>query len=107
MIFITASFQVKPESADRWPEIAEPFTAATRAEPGCLWFEWSRSVEDPHRYVLVEAFRDADAGGAHVGSAHFRDAQRDLPPHLAATPKVINVELDQDDWSELGEMAVD
>ncbi|MDA3629880.1 putative quinol monooxygenase [Saccharopolyspora sp. WRP15-2] len=106
MIFITAKFRVKPEHADRWPEIARSFTEATRAEPGCLWFDWSRSLEDPNEYVLVEAFRDGEAGGAHVNSAHFKAAQQELPPHLVETPRVINMEVPQDDWSPLGEMAV-
>ncbi|HET8600193.1 MAG TPA: putative quinol monooxygenase [Segeticoccus sp.] len=106
MIFITAKFKVKPEDADRWPQITAEFTRAVRAEPGCLWFDWSRSLDDPNEYVLVEAFRDADAGAAHVGADHFKQAQQDLPPHLAETPRVVNANLDQDDWSELGEMAV-
>ncbi len=106
MIFITAKFQVRSEDADRWPEIAAPFTQATRAEPGCLWFDWSRSLEDPNEYVLVEAFRDSDAGAAHVQSEHFAQARRTLPEHLAATPKIVSQLLDQDDWDELGELTV-
>jgi len=106
MIFITAKFRVKPEHADRWPEITREFTQATRNEPGCLWFDWSRSVEDPTEYVLVEAFRDDEAGAAHVQSEHFRTAQRELPPYLVETPRIVNVKVPQDDWSELGEMAV-
>ncbi len=61
MIFITAKFQVLPEHADAWPEISREFTAACRAEEGCLWFEWSRSLDDSDEYVLTEAFRDGDA----------------------------------------------
>jgi quinol monooxygenase YgiN len=106
MIFITAKFQVKPEDADRWPEIVGDFTTATRSEPGCLWFDWSRSLDDPNEYVLVEAFRDGEAGGAHVNSDHFAAARQTLPPHLAATPKIVNFEVPQDDWSALGELAV-
>ena len=106
MIFITAKFRVLPEYADRWPEIAGGFTRATRDEPGCLWFDWSRSLDDPNEYVLVEAFRDGDAGGAHVGSEHFKQAQQDLPAYLASTPRIISQTVDQDDWSELGELAV-
>jgi quinol monooxygenase YgiN len=106
MIFITAKFRVRPEDADAWPQIAADFTAATRAEPGCLWFDWSRSVEDPSEYVLVEAFADADAGANHVNSDHFKEAQRTLPPHLAETPRVVNVTVPQSDWSELGELEV-
>ncbi|MEN3607937.1 putative quinol monooxygenase [Plantactinospora sp. ZYX-F-223] len=106
MIFITAKFRVLPEYADRWPEIAGEFTRATRAEPGCLWFEWSRSIDDPTVYVLVEAFRNGDAGAAHVQSEHFRQAQATLPPHLAETPKIVNTTIPQDGWSILGEMTV-
>ena len=107
MIFITAKFRIQPEHADNWPDISRPFTEATRGEDGCLWFDWSRSLDDPNEFVLVEAFRDNDAGAAHVQSDHFKQAQQTLPAHLAATPKIINVTLPQDDWSLLGEMAVD
>ncbi|MFI7673463.1 putative quinol monooxygenase [Actinophytocola sp. NPDC049390] len=106
MIFITAKFRVLPEHADDWPAITREFTEATRAEPGCLWFDWSRSVDDPNEYVLVEAFRDDDAGGEHVRSAHFAAARETLPPHLAETPRIVNATVPQQDWSELGELAV-
>jgi quinol monooxygenase YgiN len=106
MIFITAKFQVRPEYAQQWAELSGDFTRATRAEPGCLWFDWSRSLDDPNEYVLVEAFRDGDAGGAHVRSAHFQEAQRTLPQYLAETPRIVSTTVDQDDWSELGELAV-
>jgi quinol monooxygenase YgiN len=106
MIFITAKFRVVPEHADQWPQISREFTQATRAEPGCRWFDWSRSLDDPTEYVLVEAFRDDAAGAAHVQSAHFKAAQQMLPSYLVATPRIMNVTVPQDDWSELGEMAV-
>lgn len=106
MIFIVAKFKVKPEHADNWVELSREFTEATRAEPGNLWFDWSRSVDDPHEYVLVEAFAD-DAAEAHVTSDHFRKAQADLPPLLQETPRVRNVVMDRDEWDPLGEMAVD
>jgi quinol monooxygenase YgiN len=106
MIFITAKFRVRPEDVDNWPAITRSFTDATRAEPGCLWFDWSRSLDDPGEYVLVEAFRDDDAAGAHVSSDHFAAAQRELPPHLVETPRIVNFTVPQDDWSELGELAV-
>ncbi len=107
MIFITAKFRVRPEHADRWPDISREFTDATRSEPGNLWFQWSRSVEDPTEYVLVEAFRDEEAGGAHVQSAHFRNAIVTLPPYLVETPHIVSQTVDQDGWSELAEMRVE
>jgi quinol monooxygenase YgiN len=106
LIFITAKFPVRPEHADDWPEISREFSEATRSEPGCLWFDWSRSLDDPTEYVLVEAFRDDEAGAAHVQSDHFKKATSTLPSYLAATPRIVNFSVPQDDWSELGEMAV-
>jgi len=107
LIFITAKFRVKAEDAAAWPESSRSFTEATRAETGCLWFDWSRSLDDPHEYVLVEAFADDEAGAAHVQSEHFQAARRDLPPHLAETPRIVNFSVPGTDWSELGELAVD
>jgi quinol monooxygenase YgiN len=107
MIFITAKFLIKPEYAEEWPRLVGPFTEATRAELGCMWFEWSRSLENPQEYVLVEAFKDGAAGGEHVGSAHFKQAQQDLPHYLMATPKIVSQAVEQDGWSELGEMRVE
>jgi quinol monooxygenase YgiN len=106
MIFITAKFKVLPEDADNWPSITADFTAATRSEAGCLWFDWSRSLDDSTEYVLIEAFADDEAAGAHVNSDHFKAAQSTLPPHLVETPKIVNFKLDQSEWSELGELAV-
>jgi quinol monooxygenase YgiN len=106
MIFITAKFRILPEHADQWPQISAEFTEATRSEPGCMWFDWSRSIADPTEYVLVEAFRDDPAGAAHVQSDHFKAAQQALPQYLSETPRIINATIPQDGWSALGEMAV-
>jgi len=106
VIFITAKFRVRPEHAERWADITSEFTAATRAEPGNLWFDWSRSLEDPTEYVLVEAFRDGDAGAAHVQSDHFAQAMSALPVYLIETPRIVSQMIDAEDWSELGEMRV-
>jgi quinol monooxygenase YgiN len=107
VIFITAKFRVRAEHAEAWPDLTRAFTEATRAEPGNLWFDWSRSLDDPTEYVLVEAFRDGDAGAAHVQSAHFAEATSTLPAYLVETPRIVSQTVEQDDWSELGEMKVD
>lgn len=107
MIFIAAKFQVLPEYAEQWPELSDEFTQACNAEPGCLWFQWSRSLTDPCEYVLLEAFADDEAGAAHVQTAHFRTATAELPRYLAATPKIVNTTVPGTEWSELGEMSVD
>ncbi|MCF8588888.1 putative quinol monooxygenase [Gordonia liuliyuniae] len=106
MYFIVVKFQVKPASAERFPEEVAEFTAATRAEPGNLWFEWSRSIEDPNEYVLVEAFTD-DGAGPHVSSDHFAKGLESMRPHLVSTPKILSRQVDGDGWDAMGELQID
>ena len=106
MYFIVVKFQTKPEWTDRWLDLVHDFTGATRAEPGNLWFDWSRSVEDPHEYVLVEAFTD-DGAGPHVQSPHFQQAMRDLPQALASTPRIVSRQVEGTGWDVMGELSID
>ncbi|MCF3963548.1 putative quinol monooxygenase [Streptomyces fuscigenes] len=107
MIFITVKFPVKPEHAEQWPEKVADFTAATRAEEGNLWFEWSRSLEDPNTYVLVEAFKD-DAAAAHVNSDHFKAGIATMRPLVSRTPDIVSTTIEgADGWSAMGELSVD
>ena len=85
MIFIVVKFETKPEWTEHWLDLVADFTLATRAEPGNLWFDLSRSVDDPNEFVLVEAF-EPDGAGPHVNSDHFRQALRDMTRHWPRHP---------------------
>ncbi|WP_433521241.1 putative quinol monooxygenase [Nocardia pseudovaccinii] len=43
---LAVPLKTKPEWTDRWLDLVAPFTAATRAEPGNLWFDWSQLHDD-------------------------------------------------------------
>ena len=103
MISIIVKFKVKPEYAETWMEHVREFTEATRAEPGNKWFDWSRSVEDPQEYVLLEAFDDA-AGEAHVNSDHFAKGLETMRPLISETPRIISRQVEGDGWDAMGEL---
>lgn len=105
MIFIVVKFNVKPDWSERWLDLTRDFTEATRREPGNLWFEWSRSVDNPNEFVLVESFDD-DAAGAHVNSDHFKLAMQQMPEALVETPKIISRQIEGSEWDRMGELAV-
>ncbi|GHC99653.1 putative quinol monooxygenase [Zhihengliuella salsuginis] len=105
MIFIVVKFKVKPESAETFVEATRPFTEATRAEAGNLWFDWSRSLEDANEFVLVEAFEDG-AAEAHVGSDHFAAGLQAMRPHLVETPRIISRQIEGDGWDAMGELQI-
>ena len=106
MILINVKFPVKPEYADRWPAIVDEFTRKTLAEPGNLWFEWSRSVAEPNTYVLIEAFTDEGAE-PHVKSAHFAAMREEIPQYLAATPQIVSHQVDGQGWGPMAELQVE
>ena len=105
MIFIVVKFPVKPGRADEFLAAVRPFTEATRGEPGNLWFEWSRSIEDPNEFVLVEAFADG-AAEAHVSAPHFKAGLEAMRPFLVATPKIVSRQVEGSDWDEMGELKI-
>ena len=107
MIFIVVKFPVKEEYVDEWLSRVDEFTQATRQEVGNLWFEWSRSVDDPTTYVLVEAFADG-TGEAHVTSAHFQKGLNEIRPMIRATPAVVSTSIEgATGWSRLVELEID
>lgn len=106
MYFITVKFDVKPESVESFPETVREFTEATRQEPGNIFFEWSKSLENPNEFVLVEAFTDEGAG-PHVNSDHFKKGLEAMRPHLTATPKIISRQVEGDGWEPMGELQID
>ncbi|MEU7133657.1 putative quinol monooxygenase [Streptomyces sp. NPDC046261] len=105
MIFIVVKFTVRPERSEEWLDLVQDFTQATRDEPGNVFYEWSRSVDNPHQFVLVEAFESAEAGEVHVNSEHFKTAMAWMPDVIAETPQIINVEVPGTGWSAMAELS--
>ena len=102
MIYITVKFPIRPDKADQFMDAAADYTAATRAEEGNLFFEWSRSVDEPNTFVLLEGFRDADAGAAHVAGQHVKDFFEWAPDWVSDNPQIFYI--DSPDLSGFGPM---
>jgi len=75
MQIVNVRFHVKPELADAFPAAIADLVDATRAEPGNLWYLWSRSLDDPSEFVVLEGYTD-DGFAAHAQSAHFQSPTR-------------------------------
>lgn len=58
--------QIVPGKADEWWQLAQELVRDTRAEPGCVRYEFLRDLQDPHRLTLLEQFEDMPAVMAHL-----------------------------------------
>lgn len=86
------------------PQHLEAFRAATLAnaresvkEPGVARFDVVQGVEDPTRFVLIEAYRGPAGAAAHKETAHYK-TWRDTVAGMMAEPrtskKYVNVTED-------------
>jgi (4S)-4-hydroxy-5-phosphonooxypentane-2,3-dione isomerase len=71
----------------------EAFIAATRSnaleslqEPGMARFDVVQQADDPTRFVLIEAYKTADAPARHKETAHYA-AWRDAVAPMMASPR--------------------
>ena len=105
MILIVVKIPVRPDRAEEWSALAAGYARAVNVEEGSLFFEWSRSLEEPDTWVCIEGFRDADAGAAHVGTQAFRDFVGKAPDLVSAQPQIIYVDSpDVPGWGPMGEI---
>jgi autoinducer 2-degrading protein len=75
------------------PDRVEDFVNATRAnhegsveEPGNLRFDVLQSADEPTRFVLYEAYLDAEAAAAHKATPHYA-VWRDAVANSMAEPR--------------------
>jgi (4S)-4-hydroxy-5-phosphonooxypentane-2,3-dione isomerase len=63
--------RVLPEHVADFIEATGANHAGAVAEPGCLRFDVLQAPDDPARFVLYEAYRDAAAAAAHKETTHY------------------------------------
>jgi quinol monooxygenase YgiN len=103
MYVAVGKFMVQPEWADQWMELVSELTEKTKAEAGCRWFEWTRSMDEPNDFLLVEGFDD----GTHRLHAESEYVGRLLPGLLEKlrepVPRFIVAQLpNADGWLTAG-----
>lgn len=106
MIIINVRFQVRPEVADAWLDITEELTTGSRAEDGCLWYDWARSVDDPNEFHLQEGWRDQAALDAHNVAEHHIGSQPRMREALAATPQLVIIDGECPGWQPIVALTV-
>jgi len=86
MLFIVVKFTVQPEQSRDWLSKVADFTAATRAEPGNVFFEWSKSVDDPHQKELNRRLMSLDRRRSRIRLRRSRqlDGAMNLDEHGAS-----------------------
>jgi quinol monooxygenase YgiN len=80
---VSAYWRAKAGKEDRLAQVIEELTAPSRAEPGNVFYQAQRAVDDPRLFYLYEQYADEAAYEAHMDSEHFtRLVKQEAIPEL-------------------------
>ena len=72
MLCLAVKLTVQTGHEDRVADLFRPLEAASRQEPGCLFYTVHRHTEDPRVFFVYEQYKDEAALDAHRNSPHFQ-----------------------------------
>lgn len=105
MILITVKFPIREDRLEEWRELSAFYAESVNAEPGCEFFEFAQSVEEPNTFVCIEGFRDADAGAEHMRQDHVARFMSEMPDIVSDQPQIIYVDAaGVDGFAPMGEI---
>jgi len=86
MLIVHVQVHVKPECVEAFKEATLNNAKESIREPGIAAFDAVQQVDDPTRFVLVEAYRTAEAPVAHKATKHY-EVWRDAVASMMAEPR--------------------
>lgn len=86
MLIVHVQVRVKPECVAAFIEATRRNAQASRTESGIARFDLLQGNDDPTRFLLVEAYRNAEAPAAHKETAHYK-TWRDTVAEMMAEPR--------------------
>ncbi len=101
MLIVQVHVHVKPDSVEAFKQVTLANARASVQEPGIARFDVVQQQDDPTRFVLVEAYRDASATAAHKETKHYvvwRDAVAPMMAEPRSSVKFGNVFPDDKGW---------
>ena len=86
MLIVLVHVRVKPDCVEAFRQATLDNARHSVKEPGIARFDVLQQQDDPTRFVLVEAYRTADAPAAHKATAHYAQ-WRDRVADMMAEPR--------------------
>lgn len=71
MLYVIATFKIKPNSLANIMEVVMPCIIATRAEAGCISYELNQNLTNENELVFVERWENRAALEAHFKTPHI------------------------------------
>ena len=82
MIIVHGTFPVKPESRDDALKMMRCMATASKAEFGCITYEFYVGLSDPNTMLLFQEWESVEALQGHFETNHMEEFLRKLPDVL-------------------------
>jgi len=94
MLVLSATFTAKPDSRPALLEIAAMLTPLSRAEPGCLRYDFLQSPHDPNKFVFFELWKSRADLDEHFQKPYFKILKERLPALIEGDAEILTYETD-------------
>jgi quinol monooxygenase YgiN len=101
MLVVHVHVHVKPECVEAFKQATIANAQESTKEPGIARFDCIQQQDDATRFVLVEAYRTAQAPAAHKETLHYqtwRDAVASMMAEPRTSVKFANVFPEDSAW---------
>jgi quinol monooxygenase YgiN len=92
-VIISGHVQIRRESRNEAIALARWMASETTAEPGCLSYRFSVSLEDDCQILIFEAWASDEALKAHFKTPHMQVFNSKLPNFLASKPEIYRYQV--------------
>ena len=102
MLVVHVQVQVLPEQVEAFIVATQKNAAESLKEPGVARFDVVQQVDDPTRFVLVEAYKTAEAPAQHKETAHYaawRDAVAPMMANARTSVRFRSLSPEEPRWS--------
>lgn len=82
MIIVHGTFPVKPELRDDALKMMRSMATASKAEFGCITYEFYVGLSDPNTLLLFQEWESVEALQGHFETNHMEDFLKKLPDVL-------------------------
>jgi quinol monooxygenase YgiN len=101
MLIVHVQVHVKPEHIEAFKRATIENARNSVKEPGIARFDVVQQADDPSRFMLLEAYRDAEATTRHKATAHYQ-AWAEKAADMLAEPRsrvvYANIFPSDQDW---------
>jgi autoinducer 2-degrading protein len=83
MLVVHIDVHVKPESIDAFKEATIENARNSVREAGIARFDVVQQMDNPSRFVFIEAYRTPEAAASHKETAHYKTWRDAVAPMMA------------------------